>query len=54
MLADLHSTNGTFVNGERITECELKCGCEIRVGETLFRLEQLGDDGQSTTKAVVK
>ena len=39
---DLKSTNGTFVNEQRITRHVLKTGDVIRLGETdlLFRLEQ--------------
>lgn len=41
-LADLQSTNGTFLNGERVTLKELKPGGVIHVGqcEFTFRLEQ--------------
>ena len=44
---DLGSTNGTFVNGERIVgERALRAGDEIRVGETrlLFRAERDVDE----------
>lgn len=34
LLKDLGSTNGTFVNGRRVTSCELADGDEIRVGDT--------------------
>jgi hypothetical protein len=36
---DLGSTNGTFVNGERITAERLKKGDIVRVGQTELRLE---------------
>ena len=36
---DLRSTNGTFVNGERITAERLKKGDVLRVGQTELRLE---------------
>jgi pSer/pThr/pTyr-binding forkhead associated (FHA) protein len=36
---DLGSTNGTFVNGERITAERLKPGDVVRVGQTELRLE---------------
>jgi pSer/pThr/pTyr-binding forkhead associated (FHA) protein len=36
---DLGSTNGTFVNGERITAERLKTGDVVRVGQTELRLE---------------
>src|SRR5437773_661912 len=32
VLDDLESTNGTFVNEERITRCTLRLGDKIRVG----------------------
>jgi pSer/pThr/pTyr-binding forkhead associated (FHA) protein len=38
VLEDLGSTNGTFVNGERVTRVILKSGDEIRFGESFFRL----------------
>jgi pSer/pThr/pTyr-binding forkhead associated (FHA) protein len=34
LIKDLGSTNGTFVNGRRVTACELADGDEIRVGDT--------------------
>ena len=37
---DLGSTNGTFVNGERITADRLVPGDVLRVGETELRLER--------------
>lgn len=36
---DLGSTNGTFVNGQRITEASLKMGDILKVGNTSFRIE---------------
>ena len=36
---DLNSTNGTFVNGERITAERLNPGDVVRVGQTELRLE---------------
>ena len=36
MLFDLGSSNGTFVNGKRVTECRLEHGSEIGVGETVL------------------
>jgi pSer/pThr/pTyr-binding forkhead associated (FHA) protein len=36
---DLGSTNGTFVNGERITAERLRKGDVVRVGQTELRLE---------------
>jgi hypothetical protein len=37
---DLGSTNGTFVNGERITAERLKPGDVVRIGQTELRLER--------------
>jgi len=48
-LTDLQSTNGTFVNGERTTECTLSPGDEIRIGTTLLQLEQIEADGRAIT-----
>ncbi len=39
-LLDVASTNGTFVNGRRVTEAELALGDLIRIGET--RIEVRG------------
>jgi hypothetical protein len=36
LLKDLGSTNGTFVNGRRVTACELSDGDEIRTGNSVF------------------
>ena len=36
MVQDLESRNGTFVNGERITEIQLNPNDQIRAGETYF------------------
>jgi hypothetical protein len=43
VLEDLGSTNGTFLNGERIREpVELRPGDEVRVGQTTFEMESNG------------
>lgn len=42
VLSDPGSTNGTFVNGERVTRAILKDGDEVRIGETFFRLSVRG------------
>lgn len=49
-LQDLKSANGTFVNGERASERQLRHGDRIRVGSTELRFEDLSlqvsdDDG---------
>ena len=40
-LADLGSTNGTFVNGQRITEAEIKEGDRILIGTSILKLVEL-------------
>ena len=42
VLTDLKSRNGTFVDAQRVTHCELGFGSHIRIGETLLRLEIVG------------
>ncbi|MBW2706776.1 MAG: FHA domain-containing protein, partial [Deltaproteobacteria bacterium] len=37
VLHDLGSTNGTFVNGNRVTRHPLRPGDQIRVGASLIR-----------------
>ena len=37
-LMDLNSTNGTFVNGERINATELKLGDEVKIGDVRLAL----------------
>jgi pSer/pThr/pTyr-binding forkhead associated (FHA) protein len=38
-LRDLGSANGTFVNGERVEETQLKPGDHIQIGQVTFMLE---------------
>jgi len=38
VLTDLGSLNGTFVNGSRVAEQELKTGDLVKVGETVFEV----------------
>jgi len=40
-LQDLGSTNGTFVNGDRVTEIDLRSGDKIHVADVLVRYELL-------------
>ena len=47
-LTDASSRWGTFVNGKRVTECELRPGDEITLGETTLRLEVVGDSVSTT------
>ena len=39
---DLESTNGTYVNGERVTAAELREGDELRIGELTLQLVVAG------------
>ena len=39
LVRDLNSTNGTFINGERVTEAILKSGQILRLGTIEMRLE---------------
>ncbi len=43
-IRDLRSTNGTTVNGHRVSTVNLKSGDDIRVGETTFSVEIMGAD----------
>jgi hypothetical protein len=38
-LEDLGSTNGTFVNGEKVSATRLRAGDVVRIGQTELRLE---------------
>jgi pSer/pThr/pTyr-binding forkhead associated (FHA) protein len=46
-IQDLGSTNGTFVNGEKIRKVELKDGDRILIGTSIIKLVAL--DGQAST-----
>src|SRR5213078_932453 len=46
LVKDLNSTNGTYINGEKITEKVLKPGQILRLGQIEIRLE--GDGAAST------
>ena len=48
VIRDLNSTNGTYINGEKITEKVLKPGQILRLGQVEVRLET---DGQPATPA---
>jgi pSer/pThr/pTyr-binding forkhead associated (FHA) protein len=47
IVRDLDSTNGSFINGEKITERLLKPGQTLRVGQIEMRLETEAPPGQS-------
>src|SRR2546423_13519183 len=48
VVKDLNSTNGTFINGEKVTEAVLKPGQILRLGMIEMRLET-GEAGTTTT-----
>jgi len=39
VIKDLNSTNGTFINGEKVTESPIKPGQILRLGQVEMRLE---------------
>jgi signal transduction histidine kinase len=45
-LADLGSSNGTFVNGQRIDRHELESGDHVQIGRTLMLFTQVADDSK--------
>ncbi len=47
VVRDLNSTNGSFINGEKITEKVLKPGQTLRLGQIEMRLETDAPAGQS-------
>lgn len=52
VIKDLNSTNGTFINGEKITEAVLKPGQVLKFGSVEMRLE--GKDGAGAPPAGAK
>src|ERR1044071_1374963 len=44
---DLNSTNGTYINGEKVTEAVLKPGQVLRLGQIEMRLETENAGGSS-------
>ncbi len=42
LVRDLNSTNGTYINGEKVTESVLKPGQTLRLGQIELRLEPEG------------
>ena len=52
MVRDLNSTNGTFINGEKITEKVIKPGQILRLGQIELRLETDAPAGASAKKHI--
>lgn len=46
-LEDLKSTNGSFVNGERVSHVQLKEGDRILFGTSIIKLVRAGEDAQA-------
>jgi pSer/pThr/pTyr-binding forkhead associated (FHA) protein len=53
VVRDLNSTNGTFINGEKITESVLKPGQILRLGQIEMRLEVEGATAAPAAKKPV-
>jgi two-component system cell cycle response regulator len=52
VVVDLESTNGTYVNGQRVTEKSLEPGDKLRVGGTTIRFEFQDEADEAFTEAV--
>ena len=53
VVRDLNSTNGTFINGEKVTESVLKAGQILRLGQIELRLEsEAGASAAASRKPV--
>jgi pSer/pThr/pTyr-binding forkhead associated (FHA) protein len=53
-IEDLGSTNGTFVNGEKVKQARLKEGDRILIGTSILKLIQQGADAGNVDENVVK
>lgn len=51
-IKDLGSSNGTFVNGNKITECNLKAGDIVKCGNTFVKWAQLINGGSSHLSSI--
>jgi pSer/pThr/pTyr-binding forkhead associated (FHA) protein len=51
LIRDLNSTNGSFINGEKITEHALKAGQTLRLGQVELKLEAEGAAAGSSSPA---
>src|SRR6185503_19644262 len=50
-LRDLGSTNGTFVNGQRVSEAFLENGAQIQGGETVLLVEVSTGEASALSKS---
>ena len=53
LVKDLNSTNGTFINGEKVVEAVLKPGQILRLGQVEMRLES-GSAAAAAASAAIK
>jgi pSer/pThr/pTyr-binding forkhead associated (FHA) protein len=53
-IEDLGSTNGTFVNGEKVRQARLKEGDRILIGTSILKLIQQGAESANVDDRVVK
>jgi pSer/pThr/pTyr-binding forkhead associated (FHA) protein len=53
-IEDLGSTNGTFVNGEKIKQARLKEGDRILIGTSILKVVHVGEDSQNLDERVVR
>jgi len=51
---DLKSSNGTYVNGQRVTTMALRHGNEIRFGDEVFRFEEIGSIGSDEAQGLYR
>jgi pSer/pThr/pTyr-binding forkhead associated (FHA) protein len=54
VIEDLGSTNGTFVNGEKVKQARLKEGDRILIGTSILKLVQVGADAAALDDNAVK
>lgn len=54
IIEDLGSTNGTFVNGEKIRRARLKEGDKILIGTSIIRVASADGDSGSTSESEAK
>jgi pSer/pThr/pTyr-binding forkhead associated (FHA) protein len=53
VVKDLNSTNGTFINGERVTEATLKPGQTLRLGQVELKLDGPAPAGRKQLDATM-
>jgi pSer/pThr/pTyr-binding forkhead associated (FHA) protein len=53
-IEDLGSTNGTFVNGEKVKQARLKEGDRILIGTSILKLVHLGEESSHIDDRLVK